>query len=108
VKWAANLWVWNGPRHPYLFDMKKKSGILPQRAALKKVQAEFWNEDVAGAELYWEEEVPVMFCLLSYRRIPDVLWYGQFMGIMPLGSSVPMDSFEGHKFSARKNGEVIL
>lgn len=70
VKWAANLWVWNGPRHPYLFDMKrKKSGkapLSPSPHVPRKVQAEFTNDDiVAGAELYWEDEV----CKLSFENV---------------------------------------
>lgn len=28
------------------------------------------------------------------------------MGALPMGKTVSMDSFEGHQFSARKNGKV--
>jgi hypothetical protein len=63
--------VWNGPRHPYLFEMKRKNSGKqfppPNPRTPRKVQAEFTNTDVEGAELYWEEEVCVVSLLISNR-----------------------------------------
>lgn len=46
VKWAANLWVWNGPRFGH-------SATSPAKEAEGKIQAVF-SSAVEGVALYWE------------------------------------------------------
>jgi hypothetical protein len=61
IKWAANLWVWNGPR--YGLSKKDEYGRMqPQDASASHVSLTAVNVDVPGASLYfgtdrvWEAE----------------------------------------------------
>lgn len=44
-KWAANLWVWNGPR----------AGYTSSNGVIRPTLATFESLDVQGATLYWEQ-----------------------------------------------------
>ena len=102
-KWAANLWVWNGPRQGYwrkniltgknepikLGSIDRSShhdtaaDTLPMEIP---VTAVFTSMDVKGAALYWE----------------DTYWSD-----MIVGRDIVVNSFGGHKWNVRKDEEVI-
>ena len=67
VKWLANLWVWNGPRHENWVDehgtINGSVGKLrPTR--YHSVSVTFENLDVQNAHLYWEDTVSVKKCVI--------------------------------------------
>lgn len=96
TKWAANLWVWNGPRMPYLLQMRqrqaKKNGfsslsnskqqqqeIAPTPQDETSVLAIFENNDGEGRtmKLYWQGTV----CLPSSPAGDDLVGrYGDDRG----------------------------
>lgn len=61
IKWAANLWVWNGPRAESKVAPRKWPPTEEELAATrpKQLQAYFYNSKndpaMANAELYWGE-----------------------------------------------------
>lgn len=54
-KWAANLWVWNGPRNGY-WRRNSLTG-KNEKPVAQSVSASFESKDVVGAKLYWEDQV---------------------------------------------------
>ena len=101
-KWAANLWVWNGPRQGYwkknIFTGKNEPIKLGSSDEYShhdttttkpldmSVTAVFTSMDVEGAALYWE----------------DTFWAD-----LIVGRDIVVNSFGGHKWNVRKDGEVI-
>lgn len=85
VKWAANLWVWNGPRNGY-WKRNEVTG-KHERPSLIGVSASFESKDVIGAQLYWE----------------DQLWEE-----MAPGRPIKVNTYAGHKWNVRLNGDHIL
>jgi hypothetical protein len=70
TKWAANLWVWNGPRMPYLLQARRRkkgwqSGgkttgeVAPSPLDESSVRAVFVNQDASleDVKLYWQGTV---------------------------------------------------
>ena len=74
TKWAANLWVWNGPRSGY------SSGRAKANANPDNVLLTFTTKDVKGAKLYWED---------------------QYWDDMVPGKVISVNSFGGHKWNIR-------
>jgi len=54
-KWAANLWVWNGPRVGYMKKNAETGQLDPPN--ITTVGASFESADVRGAVLYWENQL---------------------------------------------------
>lgn len=64
VKWAANLWVWNGPRYGYSARQRGRAVAAAEgeegeekekyKGRDGRVEAEF-TSSVGGVALYWEE-----------------------------------------------------
>ena len=83
-KWAANLWVWNGPRVGY---MKKNpvTGKLDQ-PEITAVTASFEAADVRGAVLYWENQ----------------LWEE----LVP-GSSIKVNTYTGHVWNIKLDNVIV-
>lgn len=94
TKWAANLWVWSGPRPEYEHAPKR----WPDRPDKdikarepKQLYAEFRNTGsdpaFADAELYYED---TLFGKLDAE-----------------GPPIAVNTFEGHKWNVRVNGETL-
>jgi len=100
TKWAANLWVWNGPRNGYMVrdettgKMRRKTaeerrqkeeeeqeqqGEANKAAAGKSAarKATFSSYDVSGASLFWED---------------------QFWSKIEIGVDIDVNTFVGHKW----------
>jgi len=90
-KWAANLWVWNGPRNgyarknPVTGKMERDTGS--SSAAPVSVSASFDSEISVGAKLFWQD---------------------QEWGALIPGESIRVNTYQGHKWNVRLNGEVLL
>ena len=80
TKWAANLWVWNGPRSGY------SKGRAQANADPDKVQLSFSTKDVEGAKLYWED---------------------QYWDDMVPGKVIRVNSFGGHKWNVRMDDKLL-
>ncbi len=83
-KWAANLWVWNGPRVGY---MKKnaETGQLSQPDIIA-VSASFEAADVRGAVLYWENQ----------------LWEE----LVP-GRAIKVNTYTGHVWNVKLDNTIV-
>jgi len=55
TKWAANLWVWNGPRAGYTKMLE--DGSMMETYDPDPLMAVFHNVDIPGAQLYWEHNL---------------------------------------------------
>lgn len=97
-KWAANLWVWNGPRDGYWTknevtgkNERPKSSHNPQSvgedAVAKSISASFESGDVVGAQLYWGD---------------------QFWDTLTQGRRVKVNTFAGHVWNVRLGDEVVI
>jgi len=90
-KWAANLWVWNGPRNgyarknPVTGKMERDTGS--SSVAPVSVSASFDSEISVGAKLFWQD---------------------QEWGALIPGESIRVNTYQGHKWNVRLNGEVLL
>ena len=96
TKWAANLWVWNGPRNGYMIrdeetgvmrrkrpeEREAEEAELSDNDAMVESQARSvsFSSQVNGASLYWED---------------------QFWGKLDVGKSVDVNSYIGHKWNVR-------
>ncbi|KAG5175115.1 hypothetical protein JKP88DRAFT_101011 [Tribonema minus] len=87
-KWAANLWVWNGPRYGYteLDDHGRTVERKGLEGGLFKILLTAKNIDVPGAALYYEN---------------------QFWKEWEPGHDLRINSFTGHKWNARVGDTVI-
>jgi len=88
TKWAANLWVWNGPRNGY---PKRKRGVGGEEGGAEPrspaaVKATFKSEVDAGVHLYWQD---------------------QDWGSLKPNAPIKVNTFEGHEWSLRLNDEVF-
>jgi len=83
-KWAANLWVWNGPRNGY-WKKNSETGEL-KKPATQSVSASFESKDVIGAQLYWENQ----------------MWEE-----MAPGRPIKVNTYPGHKWNVHLDGEII-
>jgi hypothetical protein len=67
TKWAANLWVWNGPRMPYLLQARRRknggkaSEAAPSPLDETSVRAVFVNQDASleDVRIYWQGTVGI-------------------------------------------------
>ena len=82
-KWAANLWVWNGPRNGY---PQRGSGAVKSEKPTS-VSAAFTSEVSTPHRLFWE----------------DTDW-----GALQPGADIRVNTFAGHKWNIRLNGEKVL
>jgi hypothetical protein len=98
-KWAANLWVWNGPRDGYWIhnpatgkNERPKSGhnavtATDEPGVMKSISASFESSDVIGAQLYWGD---------------------QFWDTLTQGRGVKVNTFPGHVWNVRMGEEVVV
>ena len=98
-KWAANLWVWNGPRDGYWThnpatgkNERPKSGhnaitATDEPGVMKSISASFESSDVIGAQLYWGD---------------------QFWDTLTQGRGVKVNTFPGHVWNVRMGEEVVV
>jgi prolyl 4-hydroxylase len=89
LKWAANLWVWNGPRSG--IGRSKGKGAAHNTLSVgpaEAVTASFSTLDL-NAELWWEN--------VNWGRLPA------------LGRAEPTRSntFAGHQWTVKKDGKVV-
>mmetsp|Transcript_14450 Transcript_14450/g.19826 ORF Transcript_14450/g.19826 Transcript_14450/m.19826 type:complete len:637 (+) Transcript_14450:1-1911(+) len=84
-KWAANLWVWNGPRNGYW----KKNTLTGknEKPVAQSVSASFESKDVLGARLYWE----------------DQLWEE-----LSPGRPIKVNTFSGHKWNVKIDNDLLV
>ena len=84
-KWAANLWVWNGPRNGYW----RKNAVTgkSEKPKVTTVSASFESKDVIGARLYWEDQ---LWEELSPER------------------AIKVNTFAGHKWNVKIDNEVVM
>mmetsp|Transcript_37871 Transcript_37871/g.55790 ORF Transcript_37871/g.55790 Transcript_37871/m.55790 type:complete len:631 (+) Transcript_37871:71-1963(+) len=99
TKWAANLWVWNGPRGGYegspvnqdVVDRKRKNNKKADTNAHAQLHATFVNNKkdprYAKAELYFQET-----------------FWGKFGHGDPI---LAVNTFEGHQWNVMVDGEVV-
>lgn len=80
VKYAANLWIWNGPR----VGTRKNDGS-EESQKLEPVSASFESK-VVGASLYWGD---------------------QHWEVLVKGRSVKVSTFAGHEWNAFVNGDLV-
>ncbi|CAM9620482.1 unnamed protein product, partial [Phaeothamnion confervicola] len=93
-KWAANLWVWNGPRYGYTKRDPRTGKMIESglgdnykvREDSDLVLATFFNDDLDGAVLYYQ----------------DQLW-----AALDVGASTAANSYVGHEWNVRVDGEVV-
>merc|ERR1712150_47224 len=97
TKWAANIWVWNGPRNTYPGEPKihkaeqqQQQKTEPASKHPKAVLATFKNTGVdpilINAELFFED---------------------QFWSELKPGGVASVNTFIGHKWRLKLNGDVI-
>jgi prolyl 4-hydroxylase len=88
TKWAANLWVWNGPRNGYPQRKRGQVGAegVSEPHSPVAVKATFQSEVDAGVHLYWQD---------------------QDWGPMVPNSPIKVNTFEGHEWSLRLHDEVF-
>mmetsp|Transcript_3258 Transcript_3258/g.4598 ORF Transcript_3258/g.4598 Transcript_3258/m.4598 type:complete len:496 (-) Transcript_3258:212-1699(-) len=82
TKWAANLWIWNGPRAGYTTVLEDGTVVDIWNPVPKNVV--FINHDIENAQLYWEDS---------------------FFSDFPIGQEVGSNSFIGHKWNIRVNNQ---
>ena len=87
-KWAANLWIWNGPRNGYA-RKNPVTGKTEKNTGPISVSASFESAvDVdVGAKLYWQD---------------------QEWGALVPGEAIRVNTYEGHKWNVKIDGEQIL
>ena len=83
-KWAANLWIWNGPRSGF-WKKNQETGRL-EKPDFTVVSASFETTDVEGAELYWETN--------------------RWDNLIP-GQPIKVNTYPGHKWNVRRDGNII-
>ena len=87
-KWAANLWVWNGPRHGY---WRPHPTVPHQRVLIKigdgttRVTAVF-RATTTGAALYWE----------------NVFWADLVPGV-----EQAVETYVGHRWRVQRDGREV-
>ena len=99
-KWAANLWIWNGPRDGYWTrnavtgknerpnsNHNAHSSAVEEPATGTSISASFESNDVMGAQLYWGE---------------------QFWDTLAPGRGVKVNTFAGHVWNVRMGDDVVL
>eukprot|EP01084_Bolivina_argentea_P181574 313583_1 len=91
-KWAANLWVWNGPR--YGLSSKDQYGrVIPNsNSEPLKVSIKFMNEDVNSAALYYQTD----------KSGKETFWSG-----LVIGNDIKISSYVGHTWLAKVNGKTV-
>jgi len=85
TKWAANLWVWNGPRNGYL-QKNPKTGKM-EKPAVTSVSASFETEIDVGAELCWGDQV---WETLTSKK------------------PIKVNTYAGHEWNVKLDGKIIL
>jgi len=85
IKWAANIWIWNGPRTGCTAVMEDGSVIDIWDPQQKQVV--FRNYDIENAQLYWED---TFFCEL------------------PINEDVGENSNMGHTWNVRVNRKTVI
>ena len=86
-KWAANLWVWNGPRHGYWrtnFVTGKREKVVVSEPT-PSVTAIF-TAAMEGGALYWE----------------DSFWSNLTPGV-----DTAVSTYGGHRWNVRQDGAVV-
>jgi hypothetical protein len=106
-KWAANLWVWNGPRMPYLLQNRRRqakkdrfSASLGSSQHQQVLHQQEEQEEMAPSPL---DETSVQAIFENYDangREMKLLWQGtEEMGSLVAGEALHMNSYVGHSFT---------
>jgi len=82
VKWSANVWLWNRP----------KPNMNERGKAGDQIAMSFQNDMAHTVELLWDDGTPAMLSL----------------GDIAPGESMPMNTYDGHRFVALMNGVQVL
>lgn len=102
VKWAANLWVWNGPRQPYLKQQKQyrnwknsreRNEYIPKESSVQTPESD--NSAVEG--LFRNVDLPQVF----------LYWNEQLITPIDTGEAKPINTFKGHSFTVKLNDKTI-
>ena len=109
MNWAANLWVWNGPRNGYMVR-DEVTGLYRRKTP---------EERAADEELYASEDdnattKPSPARSISFINVdvpseyaPTVYWEDQLWSKMEIGKRIDVNSFVGHNWFVKANGKRI-
>ena len=105
-KWAANLWVWNGPRQGYW----RRNPLTGKNEPIKlgNIDRSSFPDTAAATTATKEFELPVTAVFTSVDVEGAVLyWEDTFWADMVVGRDIVVNSFGGHKWNVRKDEKVI-
>jgi len=83
TKWAANLWLWNGPMSGYTKTLANGTQI-DTTDFQESVMVHFVNYDIMNAQLYWEDS---------------------FFGELGIGESLGSNTYCGHNWFVRVDNQ---
>jgi len=108
TKWAANLWVWNGPRNGYMVrdevtgNMRRK---LPEERA---AEASSVADDNSQTEKKVDISRSVTFVNVDVTTEANLYWEDQFWSKMEIGRTISVNTFLGHRWYVNVNGQRML
>lgn len=115
TKWAANLWVWNGPRMPYLLQARRREQSKKNSIFSKLSRWIGWMLTTSSSATTEVTPTPhddtsVLAIFRNDRMDVEELklyWQGQEeMGSLGLGQEIHLNSYVGHHFTVKAHGQV--
>ena len=108
TKWAANLWVWNGPRNGYMVR-DEVTGLYrrktpEERAAEEELYASGEEESTTASPA---RSITFMNVDVPPEYSPTVYWEDQLWSKMEIGKRIDVNSFIGHNWFVKAYGESI-
>eukprot|EP00604_Paraphysomonas_vestita_P000200 CAMPEP_0174825118 /NCGR_PEP_ID=MMETSP1107-20130205/42280_1 /TAXON_ID=36770 /ORGANISM="Paraphysomonas vestita, Strain GFlagA" /LENGTH=330 /DNA_ID=CAMNT_0016056385 /DNA_START=410 /DNA_END=1402 /DNA_ORIENTATION=- len=102
TKWAANLWVWNGPRMPYLLQerRRKNGGKSNDKSSSSTDGAPTPQNELSVLAIFENNEVEDENLHLYWQGTDD-------MGSLNIGESIHLNSFVGHQFVVKSNSKIV-
>ena len=108
TKWAANLWVWNGPRNGYMVR-DETTGLYRRKTPEERAAEEelYAVEDSETTRASTSRSITFINVDVPPEYAPTVYWENQFWSKMEIKKRIDVNSFVGHNWYVKANGKSI-
>lgn len=104
TKWAANLWVWNGPRNGYMIR-DEGTGKMRRKTAEERLAGVDQQQQIQSQQT--DMSRPVTFINIDVTAEAILYWEDQLWSKMEIGTTIDVNSFVGHRWFVHVNGQKM-
>jgi hypothetical protein len=106
TKWAANLWVWNGPRNGYMIR-DEETGRMRRKTADERLGESNSQDQQQAQNSQIDNSRPATFVNIDVTTEAFLYWEDQLWSKMEIGTAIDVNTYVGHRWFVLVNGQKM-